>query len=97
MIYNFPDLLKSHPEIVGKALQSGNLESGNMLIVLPDGFDFGTNPPTPVIRGLGDRIARFAQPTARIIDGIFGTNIQECEGCKKRQEDLNTQFPSKSQ
>ena len=40
-------------------------------------------------RGLGDAVAAIAQPIARAIDSVAGTNIQQCGGCKKRQEALN--------
>lgn len=43
--------------------------------------------------GLGDLVASVAQPIARGIDSIFGTNIQNCGGCKKRQQTLNEKFP----
>lgn len=39
--------------------------------------------------GLGDAVAAIAQPIARAIDSVAGTNIQQCGGCKKRQEALN--------
>jgi phosphopentomutase len=44
--------------------------------------------------GLGDRVERIAQPIARVIDGLAGTNIQDCGGCKKRKEWLNKNFPN---
>lgn len=47
--------------------------------------------PSP--NGLGDRVERIAQPIARVIDGLAGTNIQQCGGCKKRKELLNKAFP----
>ena len=37
----------------------------------------------------GDAIASVAQPIARGIDYLFGTDIQNCGGCKKRQEFAN--------
>jgi|TARA_R110000744_G_scaffold141869_1_gene253312 hypothetical protein len=43
--------------------------------------------------GLGDRVERIAQPVARVIDRLAGTNIQGCGGCKKRREALNKAFP----
>lgn len=43
--------------------------------------------------GLGDFIAKFAQPIAKTIDSVAGTNIQNCGGCKKRQEGLNNLVP----
>ncbi len=39
--------------------------------------------------GLGDRIARIAQPIARSIDAVAGTNAGGCSGCKKMQQNLN--------
>ena len=40
-------------------------------------------------RGLGDVVASVAQPIARTIDRLFGTNVAGCGGCSKRQEQLN--------
>ncbi len=40
-------------------------------------------------RGLGDAVERIAQPIAKAIDSVAGTNIQECGGCKRRKEWLN--------
>jgi len=44
--------------------------------------------------GLGDRVEKIAQPIAKIIDKVAGTNIQGCGACKKRKEYLNKKFPS---
>lgn len=38
---------------------------------------------------LGDAIATVAQPIARGIDRVAGTDIQNCSGCKGRQATLN--------
>ncbi len=46
-------------------------------------------------RGLGDRLARIAQPIARAIDAVAGTDLQNCNGCAQRQELLNQKFPGK--
>lgn len=43
--------------------------------------------------GLGDRVERIAQPIARVIDKVAGTNIQGCKACQKRKEYLNKKFP----
>lgn len=43
--------------------------------------------PKPI--GLGDRVERIAQPIARVIDRVAGTNIQGCGACQKRKEWLN--------
>jgi hypothetical protein len=37
----------------------------------------------------GDAIATVAQPIARSIDAVFGTDLQNCSGCKKMQHNLN--------
>lgn len=39
--------------------------------------------------GLGDKIARVAQPIARVIDKVAGTKIAGCGGCKKMKDRLN--------
>jgi len=41
------------------------------------------------IRGVGDLIHGLAQPIARLADLAFGTNVQGCGGCFKRQQQLN--------
>jgi hypothetical protein len=60
-------------------------------------------PPVPSVfeqnlnntsMGLGDRVERIAQPIARVIDRLAGTNIQGCGACQKRKEYLNKKFPS---
>lgn len=44
-------------------------------------------------RGLGDVVAAVANPVARTIDRIAGTDLQNCKGCDKRREDWNQRFP----
>lgn len=44
--------------------------------------------------GLGDAVAAVAQPIAKAIDAVAGTNVQGCGACKKRQEALNKLIPS---
>ena len=44
--------------------------------------------------GLGDQVEKIAQPIAKIIDKVAGTNIQGCGACKRRKEYLNNKFPS---
>jgi hypothetical protein len=44
--------------------------------------------------GIGDRVERIAQPIARAIDRVAGTNIQGCGACQKRKKYLNEKFPS---
>lgn len=44
--------------------------------------------------GLGDAVAVVAQPIARAIDAVAGTNLQGCGGCAKRREALNKVLPN---
>jgi hypothetical protein len=37
----------------------------------------------------GDAIASVAQPIARGVDWIFGTNVAGCSGCKQMRNNLN--------
>ena len=39
--------------------------------------------------GLGDVVAAVAQPIARAVDRVAGTNLKGCQGCAKRREKLN--------
>lgn len=59
--------------------------------------------PTKVIThvkdpvGLGDLVAKVAQPIARAIDRVAGTNIAECSGCTGkggRKDKLNAAMPN---
>ena len=45
------------------------------------------------LSGLGDVVEKIAQPVAKLIDGVAGTNVQGCGACKKRKEYLNKKFP----
>jgi hypothetical protein len=44
--------------------------------------------------GLGDAVASIAQPIAKAIDSIAGTNIEGCGGCQQRKEALNKLVPN---
>lgn len=50
-------------------------------------------PPPPPSRGLGDLIAVFAEPIARISDAALGTKLTGCGACSKRREALNSIVP----
>ena len=45
------------------------------------------------ITGIGDVVHKIAQPIAKSIDKVAGTNIQGCGACQKRKEYLNKKFP----
>ena len=62
------------------------------------------NPPKPATRpqdlpgwqvpkrGVGDQVERIAQPIAKVIDKALGTDIQNCNSCKRRRDYLNKRF-----
>ena len=57
-----------------------------------------SNSPIPKVSarkyaGLGDVVAAVAQPVARTLDAVAGTNIAGCGGCAKRQALLNAVVP----
>ena len=45
------------------------------------------------VAGLGDVVAKVAQPVAKAVDRVAGTDLQNCGGCKDRQKKLNQLFP----
>lgn len=48
---------------------------------------------SPQITGAGDVFALFAQPIARAVDKVAGTDIANCEPCKKRRARWNKAIP----
>lgn len=47
------------------------------------------------LRGLGDAVAVVAQPIAKAIDRVAGTDLANCKGCDGRQSALNQAVPFK--
>ena len=43
--------------------------------------------------GLGDVIHAVANPAAKVLDKVFGTDLKNCGGCSKRRNNLNKKFP----
>jgi hypothetical protein len=41
----------------------------------------------------GDAVAAVAQPIAKAIDAVLGTNVQGCGGCQQRKAALNKLVP----
>jgi len=39
--------------------------------------------------GIGDVVASIAQPIAKVIDFVAGTDLQNCNKCQQRKEALN--------
>lgn len=48
-----------------------------------------------IFEGLGDRVHNFFKPIAKISDKHLGTDLQNCGGCKQRQDALNKAFPKR--
>jgi len=45
------------------------------------------------LKGAGDVVKLVAQPIAKIIDSVAGTNLQSCGGCEQRRQSFNKKFP----
>ena len=43
-------------------------------------------------KGLGDLVKVVAQPIAKGIDAVAGTNLQNCSACEQRRQTLNKMF-----
>jgi hypothetical protein len=99
MRYKYTELLKTHKHVIQEINQVGHFDDSRLYVELPDSFNFQSEiKPTPVnvavrITGMGDVVARIAQPIAKVIDKVAGTNIANCGGCKKRQEAMNKAIP----
>lgn len=91
--------IKSLPESIReKAIKNGRMQGPNRLEIdiamLNNLLRSIPNEPER-IRGLGDIVAIFAKPIAKIIDAVAGTKIANCGGCGRRQAKLNKTFPMK--
>lgn len=95
MRYRYEEIRALPAAVHQLALTQGQLDPTRLYIDLPDNFDFSIAEikPTAVPRGLGDVVAIFAKPIARVIDGVLGTNLEHCAGCAQRQEDWNQAVP----
>ena len=78
-----PDLMAA-----GRLLGRGRLE-----VPIADADRILATCPDPGLRGLGDLVAKVAQPIARAIDKVAGTNLKDCAGCAKRRNALNAILP----
>jgi hypothetical protein len=87
----------NRPESYRRALlAAGAIEDGKLLIDADVCARIhAEHPPTArkQHRGLGDVVAAMAQPIAGALDAVLGTDLQNCGGCKERQELLNQKFP----
>ena len=81
------------PNLWHDLLSVGQLVNGQ--IVVPDASGKAILDNCNRIHGLGDVVAIVAQPVARALDAVLGTNLQNCGGCAKRQATLNAVVPFK--
>jgi hypothetical protein len=73
---------------------SKGIVNGNYLEITPAMYrEMLMKYDTNRIRGLGDLVAKVAQPIAHVIDQVTGTHIAGCRGCKQRQNKLNQLLP----
>lgn len=49
-------------------------------------------PPAKIGFGLGDAVALVAQPIARAVDAVAGTDLKNCVRCNQRQRDWNAKL-----
>lgn len=63
--------------------------------VAPQLVELVRSPISSSVKGLGDLIAKVANPIAKTLDQTLGTQITGCSGCAKRQAALNRLFPFK--
>lgn len=85
---------KNRPEgYMADVLSHGVIKGSNLEISSNDYIALIKKYNPERMKGMGDLVAKVAQPIAKGLDRIFGTNIQGCGGCKKRQEKLNELIP----
>ena len=77
----------SEGEIVGDYLEISSESLAKLRVIY--------RPAKSAPIGLGDVVAVVAQPIAKVIDAVAGTNVAGCGSCAKRQAALNAAFPFK--
>ena len=99
-LYDIKEVSKNRaPGYEEAVLSKGKIDGEFLYLHVKDFAELrATYPPIkpegrPCCKGLGDLVAIPAQAIARSIDRVVGTNIQNCEKCKKRQAFLNKVIP----
>jgi hypothetical protein len=87
----------TRPDGYSEALLAAGTVNGNTLSIDHDKLEEIVRKFTPervkTVKGLGDLIHKVANPIAKAIDSVAGTNVQGCGGCAKRRESLNKLMP----
>lgn len=68
-------------------------KDGNVLSLYESAPTPPPPPPPPRTTGLGDVVAKVADPIARALDAALGTKLAGCGGCSKRRRALNQLIP----
>lgn len=74
-------------------VQAAATVAGDFLLIDTSTLDALKKKYNRPVRGLGDIVSKVAQPIARVIDKVAGTDIEHCGGCAKRRDALNNAFP----
>ena len=92
---------ETRPSGYAEALLAAGTIKGDILSIDHDKLEEIVRKFTPErvkpVKGLGDLIYKVANPIAKAIDSVAGTNVQGCGGCAKRREKLNQLMPFANQ
>ena len=96
-VKHIEDCRATRPEGYADALiAAGSIQDG-FLMIEQESLDAIVRQYTPnriaKVQGVGDLIHKVANPVAKVIDFVAGTNVQGCGGCAKRRENLNKMMP----
>ncbi len=78
---------------IAEILAKGTVTNGIIEISYDDVRAIQSKYQPQPIKGLGDVVAKIAQPIARAIDRVAKTDLKNCARCKKTQARLNKSFP----
>jgi len=96
-IKQIEDCRATRPEGYADALIAAGSLNGDWLMIEQQSLDAVVRQYTPnriaKVQGVGDLIHKVANPVAKAIDFVAGTNVQGCGGCAKRRENLNKMMP----
>lgn len=95
MNFDIEELLHNQdcPNIWHEMLAAGRYSNGKVTVTDAKAQEILARCPKTALRGMGDMVAIMAQPIARAIDKVAGTNLKKCGRCKARQARLNDLMP----
>lgn len=96
-LQHIDDCKATRPSGYAEALLAAGTVNEGYLLIDHDKLEEIVRKFTPnrikTVKGLGDLIHKVANPIAKAIDTVAGTNVQGCGGCAKRREKLNQMVP----